>query len=158
MSSTSTTDTTQGSTSHHPAPAVRRWRSWPMAEHAGWSWLVPLAVVGVGGSVDYLGGGPLWGAAAAAALALTLWQFVLPVDYEISPAGCSRQVLGRERLVPWSAVHSFHPRTTGVVLFRRADPAAVDALGSWFVPYPADKDEVLAMTRFYLQHATELPT
>ncbi len=128
-----------------------------MAEHAAWSWLVPLALVGVGGVVDYGGGGPLWGAVAAVALAISLWQFVLPVDYEISPAGCSRQVLGRERLVPWGAVRSYQPRVTGIMLFRRADPAAIDALGSWFVPYPADKDEMLAMARFYLQHAVELP-
>ena len=101
--------------------------------------------------------GPSGGVAAAAALAVTLWQFLLPVDYEISPAGCSRQVLGRERLVPWNAVRSYRLRTTGIMLFRRADPAPIDALGSWFVPYPADKEELLAMTRYYLQHAAEVP-
>jgi hypothetical protein len=126
-----------------------------MAEHAGWSWLVPVGVVGVGGVVDYAAG-PVWGAAAAVALALTLWQFVVPVDYEISPAGCSRQVFGRERLVPWGAVRSYQRRATGIVLFRRADPAAIDALGSWFVPYPADEDEMLSMVRQYLGHAVEL--
>ena len=128
-----------------------------MAEHAAWSWLVPLAMVGVAGLIDFGGGGKLWAAAAVVALSATLWQFVLPVDYEISPAGCSRQVLGRERLVPWGAVRSYQPRTTGVMFFRRVDPAPIDALGSWFVPYPADREEMLAMVRHCLQHAVELP-
>lgn len=155
MSSASTPQSDITAT-HHPAPAVLRWRSWPMAEHAGWSWLVPAGVLAVGGGIGYAAG-PLWGVAAAIALALTLWQFMLPVDYEISPAGCSRQVFGRERLVPWGAVRSYEARATGIVLFRRVDPAAIDALGGWFVPYPADEDEMLAMARQYLQHAVELP-
>jgi hypothetical protein len=127
-----------------------------MAEHARWSWLVPVGVVAVGGAVAYAAG-PVWGVAVAVALLLTLWQFLLPVDYEISPAGCSRQVFGRERLALWGAVRSYQARATGIVLFRRPDPAAIDALGCWFVPYPPDRDEMLAMVRQYLQHAVELP-
>jgi hypothetical protein len=128
-----------------------------MGEHAAWSWLVPAGVIAVGGAVAGAAG-PLWGIATAVALLLTLWQLLLPVYYEISPAGCSRQVLGRERLVPWGAVRSYQARATGMMLFRRVDPAPIDALGCWFVPYPPDHGEMLALVRQYLQHAVELPT
>jgi hypothetical protein len=113
--------------------------------------------LGVGGIAAYLSSSWLMGLAAAAGLSATLWQFLLPVAYEIHSLGVRRQALGRTRLVPWHAIRSYQPRTTGVVLYQRPDPTKVDLLRSMFVPYPADEDEMLCALRQHLQHAVELP-
>jgi hypothetical protein len=107
--------------------------------------------------VWWLGGGWLLGLLAVAAIALALWQFLLPVTYEICSLGVRRYALGRMRLVPWSAIRAYQLRSTGVVFFQRSDPTAIDLLSSLFVPYPTDEDEVVVAVRLYLAHAAELP-
>ena len=97
------------------------------------------------------------GLVAVGTLALALWQFLLPVTYEICSLGVRRYALGRMRLVPWTAIRAYQLRSTGVVFFQRTDPTAVDLLSSLFVPYPSDEDEVVVAVRLYLPHAVELP-
>jgi hypothetical protein len=139
------------------SPTVLRWRDWPLVDRGRWSWTVPVAVLGVGAVVGYVSANWLLGVAAGAALAATLWQFLLPTDYELNAAGFSRQVLGHARLVPWQAVRAYQPRATGIVLFQRADPTPIDALRSEFLPYAGDEDETLCTVRHFLPHAVELP-
>jgi hypothetical protein len=134
-----------------------RWRSWPLAEDWRWSWMLPVGILGVGALVSGLGGGWLVGVIAVVALALTVWQFLLPVTYEICSPGLRRYALGRMRLVPWAAIRAYQLRSTGVVFFQRSDPTAVDLMSCLFVPYPSDEDEVVVAVRLYLPHASELP-
>jgi len=119
---------------------------------------VPAGLLVVGASVAYVAESWVWGVATVFALAATLWQFLLPAEYEINPAGFGRQVLGHRRVVPWQAVRAFQPRVTGIVLFQRDDPAPIDALRSEFLPYASDEDETLCTVRHFLPHAVELPT
>jgi hypothetical protein len=137
--------------------ATIRWRSWPLAGDWRLSWALPTGILCVGTMVWWLGGGWLLGLLAVAALALALWQFLLPVTYEISSLGVRRYALGRMRLVPWSAIRAYQLRSMGVVFFQRSNPTAVDVLSSLFVPYPSDVDEVVIAVRVYLAHAAELP-
>lgn len=137
------------------ASAAIRWRSWPLADYPGWSWLMLVGTLSTGIAVWRLGGW-LLAVAAIAALALALWQFLLPVVYEVCSLGIRRHALGRTRLVPWQAVHAYELRSTGVVLYQRDDPMWVDLLRSLFVPYPPDADEMLCAVRQFLSHATEL--
>ena len=137
--------------------ATIRWRSWPLADDWHWSWLLPTGILCVGAIVAWLGGGWLVGLLAVGALALAVWQFLLPVTYEICSPGVRRYALGRMRLVPWSAIGAYQLRVTGVIFFQRTDPTAVDLLNSFFVPYPNDEDEVVVAVRLYLPNATELP-
>ncbi len=134
-----------------------RWRDWPLGDYVHWSWIVPLGLVGVGAFVWRLGGGWLLAIAATAALALTIWQFLVPVTYEICSLGLRRYALGRMWLVPWPAIRAYQLRSTGVLFFQQADPSAADLLSSLFVPYPNDEDEMIVALRLYLPHATELP-
>jgi hypothetical protein len=106
---------------------------------------------------SWLGGGWLVGIVAIGALAAAIWQFLLPVGYEICSLGIRRYALGRMRLVPWSAIRAYQLRATGVVFFQRTDPTVVDLLSSLFVPYPNDEDEVVVAVRLCLPHAVELP-
>jgi len=137
--------------------ATIRWRSWPLVDVWRWSWLVPVGILSAGALVWWYGGGWLLGLVAVAALALAVWQFLLPVTYEISSLGIRRYAIGRMRLVPWTAIRTYQLRTTGIVFFQRNDPTTIDLLNSLFVPYPSDEDEVIVATRLYLQHAVELP-
>ena len=121
------------------------------------SWAVPTAVCAIGGGVAYVSGNWAAGLIVVVALAVALWQFLLPVTYEVYALGFCRSGLGRTRLVPWHAVHSYRPLAKGIVLYRCHDPASVDALRSIFIPYPIDEDEMLCVVREYLAHAMELP-
>jgi hypothetical protein len=134
-----------------------RWRIWPLKDHAGRSWLLIAGMLAVGGIVWYLGGGWLLSVLAVFGLAGTLWQLLLPVDYEVDTLGLRRNALGRTRLIPWHAVRAFQLRPSGVVLYRHSDPMKIDVLRSLFVPYPADEDEMLCAVREQLRHAVELP-
>src|SRR3954465_7708362 len=111
-------------------PATIRWRSWPLASDWRLSWVFPVGILCVGGMVWWLGGGRLLGLLAAAALALAAWQYLLPVTYEISSLGLRRYVVGRMRLVAWSAIRAYQLRSTGVVFFQRSDPTAIHLLSS----------------------------
>jgi hypothetical protein len=133
------------------------WRSWPLVDSRRWSWLVPLAVLGVGAGVSYLGGGWLLALAVVAGLGVTLRHFVLPIDYEITSLGIRRRTMRRSRLVPWHAVRAYQLRPTGVVLYQRHDATKLDLLRSMFVPYPDEPDELLIAIRSQLSHAVEMP-
>jgi len=141
----------------HEEPLLLRWRSWPLVEHRRWSWLVVLSMAAVSGCIWYAGGGWPLALATFAGMAVTLWQFLLPVDYELTPLGLRRSALRRTRLVPWQSVRAFQARTTGVILYQRADPTGIDLLRSLFVPYPSDEDDLLCALRHYLSHSVELP-
>jgi hypothetical protein len=140
-----------------PTPAPIRWRSWPLVDNPRSSWMVPLGILLTGAFVWWLGGGPLIGLVAVAALAVAFWQFLLPVSFEITPMGVRRIALGRMRLVPWQAVRAYQLRSSGVFFFQRPDPTTIDLLSSLFVPYPSDEDEVVVAVRLYLGHAVEVP-
>src|SRR5688572_10776289 len=90
--------------------ATLRWRSWPLVDHPHWSWLPLAGCAVVGGTVAYLSESWLLGIAAAAGLAATLWQYFVPIHYEISSHGLRRATLGRSRLIPWHAIRAHELR------------------------------------------------
>jgi hypothetical protein len=152
-----TTTRTKLSPAREVETPVIRWRVWPLMDNLRWSWAVGGGVLSVGGAVWYSGGDWRLSLAAMAGLSATLWQFFLPVEYEIGPLGLRQQALGRTRLMPWHAVRAYQLRSSGVVLYPRDEPTKADLLRSLFVPYPADADELLCAMREHLSHAAELP-
>jgi hypothetical protein len=148
---------THQSESESATSATIRWQSWPLFDHLRSSWLLPAAIGCVGAFVWMLGGGMLLSLTAIAALCIALWQFLLPIKFEICSLGVRRYALGRMRLVPWSAIRAYQLRSTGAVFFQRPHPADIDMLTSFFVPYPSDEDEMVVAVRLYLSHAVELP-
>jgi hypothetical protein len=141
----------------HVAQPSLRWRRWPLVNHVRWSWLVIVGILAVAGMVWYLGESWLLAAAAAVALVATLWQFFVPIHYEIGESGLRFTSLGRTRLVSWHAVRAYQIRTTGVVLYQRPDPAGIDCLRSLFLPYPSAAIDAQRALRQHLSHAVELP-
>jgi hypothetical protein len=134
-----------------------RWRNWPLADRPHWSWLMIAGILSVAGLVAYVGESWLFAFIVAIGLSITLWQYFVPVDFEVGHLGLRQTALGRTRLVPWHAIQAYQPRATGVVLYQRYDPTKIDLLCSLFVPFPADADETLAALREQLVHAVELP-
>jgi hypothetical protein len=133
------------------------WQVWPLVDNAKWSWLAIVGIVSVAGFVVFLGGSWLMSAVFAVGLAIALWQFFVPVRFEMSALELRRTALGRTRSVPWHAVRAYQLRTTGAVLYQQFDPCTIDLLRSIFLPYPADEDELICALRQYLPHAVELP-
>jgi hypothetical protein len=137
--------------------ATIRWRNWPLVDHWRWSWVLPVGMLCVGAMAARLGGGWPVGIVAVGTLAVALWQYLVPVTYELCSLGVRRYAFRRMRLVPWTAIRAYQLRSTGVVFFQRDDPTTVDLLNSLFVPYPSDEDEVVVAVRLYLSQAVELP-
>jgi hypothetical protein len=135
-----------------------RWQRWPLVDNRRWSWLTIIGILTVGGIVSYFSSSWLVALVAMAGLTATLWQFFVPVRYELGSLGLRRSALGRTTFLGWQAVRAYQLRPTGAVLFTRPDPTAIDLLRSVFVPYPAEEDEALCALRNYLPHAVELPT
>jgi len=135
-----------------------QWRKWPLVDNRRWSWLTIVGVLAVGGIVSYFSSNWPLALIAMAGLTATLWQFFVPVRYELGSLGLRRSALGRTTFLGWQAVRAYQLRPTGAILFTRPDPTAIDLLQSAFVPYPADEDEALCALRNYLEHAVELPT
>lgn len=133
------------------------WRTWPLVDGRRWSWLAIVAIATVGTGVWRLGGGLALSIVATAGLGVTMWQFFLPIEYEVAPHGLRRRVLQRTRLVPWHAIRSFRLRRAGIVFYQRSDPSSFDLLRSIFIPYPPDADELLCAVRQHAAHALELP-
>jgi hypothetical protein len=138
------------------ASEMLAWRRWPLVDWPRSSWLVVVMIACLGASVWYSGGGWVLGVTAAAGLAATFWSYLLPVNYEVASIGLRRRVWNHTRLVPWHAIRAYQLRPSGVVLYQRSDPGAIDVLRSMFVPYPSDADELLVALRRYASHAAEL--
>lgn len=155
MSSLSTSSISSAAR-ENSAGEVLHWRCWPLADSRQWSWAVLVGILAVGGEAAYLSGTWLVGIVVSAIMAAALWLFLLPATYEINSLGFRRTVLGRTRTVPWHAIRSYRPLTSGIVLYQQTDPTAVDSLRSLFLPYPHDEDEMLIAVRGYLGHAMEL--
>jgi hypothetical protein len=142
---------------HTDGAETIRWRSWPLVDHASWSWTALVGMALVGGFVLWMGGSWFLALAIIAALTVIMRQFLVPVTFEVTSLGLRRYALGRVRLVPWQAIRAYQLRSTGVLFVQHPTPTRLDILRGLFVPYPADEDEMLVELRMYLPHATELP-
>jgi hypothetical protein len=141
----------------HPAAATIRWKTWPLKDQRRGTWFIVLGTLAVASAVWYVGGSGWFALAAVVGLAGSLWQFFLPVGYELDALGVRRFAIGHSRLMPWHAVRAYQLRPTGVVLYQCAEPTKFDLLRSVFVPYPAEEDELICALREHLPHAAELP-
>lgn len=138
-------------------PAVVRWRSWPLVEGRRKSWCIVAAVAAAIATAAYWSGSWLTAFVGAFGLSATLWQFFVPVEYEIAATGLRRTALGRTRHIPWLAIRACQFRPTGVVLYQRHDPGRIDLLRSLFVPYPRDTGAADDALRRALANTIELP-
>src|SRR3954468_7121221 len=99
MGSTVRSLTQQLETAPSP-PATIRWRNWPLVDNLRRSWIIPAGVLCIGAMVSWVAGDWLAALIAVAALALVVWQYLLPITYEICSLGIRRYAFGRMRLVP----------------------------------------------------------
>jgi hypothetical protein len=86
----------------------------------------------------------------AALLVLTLWRTLLPVRYELGPAGVVQSVLGWRRRIPWMAIDHFEPHADSVLLSPDAAVSALSPLRGLVVPCGAKRDAVIALLEYYL--------
>src|SRR3954471_10205311 len=135
-----------------------RWRSWPLVDRWRWSWIAVASIVLIAALVYATGDSIAMAIIAVAAILITTRTFFLPTTYEITPFGIRRKTVRQIRLIPWTAIHSHQFRPTGLLLYHRADPTPLDIVGSLFVPYPPDADELIVAAKLYLPHSVEAPT
>ena len=127
-----------------------RWRSWPLMKSPVRSGAVLAGVATVGLLVWAAVGNWLLGLLAAAALAVSLWRFFMPVTFALSEYGVDQWVYGRRLRIPWQAIRRYQVCSAGVLLVPHGERTIMAPFRSLYLPWEGHCDEVLAYMRHYL--------
>lgn len=131
-------------------PAPISWRSWPAREGLVRTAAVVLGLLAAAAVVYWATGGTVLAVLAAAALAVALWRFFLPVEFELSEEGVGQRIFRFERLIPWQAVDGYEACAAGVLLFSQNAGSPLASLRGLYVPWTSHREEVLAHVRHHL--------
>ncbi len=88
---------------------------------------------------------------AVIALAVALWRFFLPVEFELNERGIDQRVFGRRRHVPWQAVQRYEVCSSGVLLLPDEDRSPMAPFRGLYLPWSDRRSEVLALVGHYLE-------
>lgn len=124
--------------------------NWPLVQRP----VASLAALALAGAASWLAAGLTghWavGAVAAVALAATTWQTWLPVRYHFSGSGVTRIVLGRRRVIPWSAIRHYTARADLILLLPDAAITPLSPLRGLSLRTGHQHEQVLANIEYYL--------
>lgn len=132
------------------APAVVAVRSWPLVDEGLGGFLPLVVAVIVGIVVGAATARPVAGVLASVLLALCAWRAWLPTRFVVGPDGVRHVVLGRERLVPWTAVRRYQLDQRGVFLLPLEEPAPIDFTRALFVPWNGQREALEALLSLHL--------
>ena len=125
-----------------------RLRSWPLVEGGPPTWRVGALAVIVATLVGTTTGSVGLTSGAVLLLALAVWRFWVPVEYELGARGILQEVLGRQQRIPWRAIGRFTVCRDGVFLAR--DDGPLEAFRGLYLPWGAHREDVLALVNHYL--------
>jgi hypothetical protein len=131
-------------------PASVRWQSWPLRDDPLRSLLLLAALAGLGALVWWVTGESYLGLLAAAAMAVALWRYFVPVTFEVGEQGIDRRRFGRQRHLAWEAIRQYETGPDGLLLLPRRDVSAMDYFRGQFIPWTTHRDEVLALVEKHL--------
>jgi hypothetical protein len=131
-------------------PPTLSWRCWPLGEQAVGTAIVLVCLAAVGVGVHWLTSQIHLAVLAVAVLALAMWRYFLPIHFELTPEGVNQWLFGGHRRIPWTAIHRYEIRSSGVLLLPFADRSAMDAFRGLYLPWGDRREEVLFQVRFYL--------
>ena len=135
-----------------------RWRSWPARENPLRAALTVAALCVLGLTIGWLTRQTVLAWFGAGTMAISMWRFFLPVDFEFGVRGVDQVVLGRRRHRPWASIHAYKTCLDGVLLLPCRDFCLMDMLFSLYLPWPGHRGEVLAQLREHLgEPLEELP-
>jgi len=112
--------------------------------------VVLAGIITSGAGVRWYTGKTHLGLLAAAALAVALWRFLIPVLFELNTDGVSCWVFGRHRRIPWNEVHRYEVDSTGVLLLPYQQRCPMDSFRGLYLPWGGYRREVMAQIRYYL--------
>lgn len=130
------------------APPAVAWRSWPVRSGLNQAWTVVIPV-GLAATCAGLGAGEArWGVVAGALVALAMWRFFVPIDYDLDARGVSERIWGRSRRLPWNRFDFYLAGSRGVTLVRRGRwlPSRVGL----YLPFENRRREILANLAYHL--------
>jgi len=112
--------------------------------------MVALAMVAIVAMIHAVSGSLALAGVAVAALAISLWRFLLPAEIELSPDGVVFRGLGRTRRIDWRRIGRYEIQRRGVLILPETDSAPLDYLRGLYLPWRDHRDEVLALLDRYL--------
>jgi hypothetical protein len=126
-------------------------RNWPLVD-CGWlGVLVVVLTLALGVMAWRMTESPAMGLTACSAIALSMWQFWLPVRYRLRGRGIIRDCLGHRRLIPWRAIEDCRLLTRGVAIRLRRQDVLLDLFTEHYIGGREQRDELLAAIESYRQ-------
>ena len=138
-----------------PLPAPLHWREWPLRDHPLRAAAVVAAMLAAGLIIAWTSGQAHLAWFGVAALAIAMWQFFVPVDYDLGPGGVGLSQFGRRRRLAWLSIRGYEVCPQGVLLLPCEAPCLADVPAGVFLAWSWRRDEVLAHVRLYLGQSWE---
>jgi hypothetical protein len=133
-------------------PSALRWRSWPLVERPTLAWAGVGVLLAISIAVGFVAASLATGGLAFAALLLSVWRSMVPVDFELGPDGITQTILGRKRHLRWREFGVVRTGPRGLLLLLTDQPTAFDVLRGVYVPWGKHRDTIQAI----IQH--QFPT
>lgn len=130
------------------APAVTL-RCWLLRDRPLLSLAISLGVLLLAVLIYFASRNLLGTALSITALLVVMRRVWLPIRFRVDAQGIIRQVSGRSRRIPWSAIARYEICSRGVVLLPHGADYRLAAGQGLFVPWAGRKDEILALLAQY---------
>lgn len=124
--------------------------SWPLVQKPIASLIAVALALAASWLAARVTGQWVFGLVAALALATSMWPTWLPVRYYFSGSGVTRSVLGRRRVISWSAIRHYTARPTGLLLLPDAVVTPLSPLRGLSICTGRQHEQVLANVEYYL--------
>lgn len=133
-------------------PVPQAWRSWPVVDSPV-EFIVLTAALALMIGVAFRFGGPLTAITAGVVLIVASWRRYVPTFYELSALGISENCLGRKRRIPWISIDRFVLGRKGAYLSSSGAP--LELLRGLYLPWGAQREQIVATLRYYLPRAED---
>jgi hypothetical protein len=124
---------------------------WPLVQQP----IASLLALVLAGAASWVAGRAAgqWGVGllVAGALAAATWQTWLPAHYHFSGNGVTRIVLGRRKVIPWSAIRHYTGRADRILLLPDAAVTPLSPLRGLSLRTGHQHEQVLANIEYFLQ-------
>lgn len=136
-------------------PANLQFTNWAIRDNGIVTWIfVVVLFVGVFAAA-FVTQSHLVALVGSAALFVTTWRLWIPVEFEFGPRGIVETVMGKRRRIPWAAIGSCKIRRDGVFFSPTIELVPMSALRGIYVGWGNDKEELIAIVKYYLGQRVE---
>jgi len=147
----STASSKSGSSLKHgiPPPSLR-WQSWPLSREPVVAVFVTAGLLLAWIVVQSITGQTHLAFLTTLAVAISVWRFLIPVSFQLSPKGVDQRFLGRQKRIPWKSISRYEVCPGGVLLLPHGDRCAMQIFKGLYIAWEGRREEILNQMQYYL--------